>query len=367
MKNRIWLVGFALIFLASCQTSRFMQDDMYFSDIDAKREVREYELSKKSTTTENSEAVKSDVQPTEDEIAFANNSETNIKVDDYYDYTYSSRIKRFNTPNNTWSYYDPYYTNYYWYNSSSSSYFGNSVYSTYRWWEPNAANHTNSYAGYGRWNPFGPYANNSQNNGVCFNTLYYNSFDNNCYAGFWKVDSTHTPSIINPTNFVMLMQNNGITRDVIQRPAINYTAIREANNATLIITDDKTNIEPTVNDQSTDISADKNNVTTDKTNTNNNTVVVTNNYPSDDNKTTNTSKGNTNSSNTNNNTTKRWDNHNEDVNISPNTNNNSNWSRSGVFSEGSRNNNYQYNGTINSNNKGTNSNNGGTQNDKIHK
>ena len=35
--------------------------------------------------------------------------------DDYYDYTYSARLRRFYTPAYGYGYYDPFYTNLYWY------------------------------------------------------------------------------------------------------------------------------------------------------------------------------------------------------------------------------------------------------------
>src|SRR5260370_1303557 len=54
--------------------------------------------------------------------------------DDYYDYAYSSRIRRFYHPVG-WSYYDSYYTNMYWYDYDPYSY-GVSLYLSYDWWRP---------------------------------------------------------------------------------------------------------------------------------------------------------------------------------------------------------------------------------------
>jgi len=54
--------------------------------------------------------------------------------DDYYDYAYSARIRRFYHPLG-WSYYDPFYTNLYWYDYNPFSW-GVSLYCTYNWWNP---------------------------------------------------------------------------------------------------------------------------------------------------------------------------------------------------------------------------------------
>ena len=57
--------------------------------------------------------------------------------DDYYDYAYSSRIRRFHTDVYAgWGYYDPYFTNLYWYDYAPASW-GISIYLGYNWWWPN--------------------------------------------------------------------------------------------------------------------------------------------------------------------------------------------------------------------------------------
>jgi len=54
--------------------------------------------------------------------------------DDYYDYAYTSRLRRFYHPYG-WGYYDSYYTNMYWYDYNPVSW-GISIYSGYNWWAP---------------------------------------------------------------------------------------------------------------------------------------------------------------------------------------------------------------------------------------
>jgi hypothetical protein len=55
--------------------------------------------------------------------------------DDYYDYAYSARLRRFYTPAYGYGYYDPYYTNSYWYDYNPVSW-GVSIYLGYNWWAP---------------------------------------------------------------------------------------------------------------------------------------------------------------------------------------------------------------------------------------
>jgi hypothetical protein len=77
----------------------------------------------------------------------------NYNSDDYYDYAYSSRLRRFYDPYVGYSYYDPIYTNAYWYDPTPNLW-GVSLYTTYNWWAP-ATFYTNPvcYGGFGwGWN-----------------------------------------------------------------------------------------------------------------------------------------------------------------------------------------------------------------------
>jgi hypothetical protein len=55
--------------------------------------------------------------------------------DDYYDYAYTARMRRFYNPYYGYSYYDPIYTNNYWYDYNPVNW-GVSIYSGYSWWAP---------------------------------------------------------------------------------------------------------------------------------------------------------------------------------------------------------------------------------------
>lgn len=304
-----------------------MQDDMYFVQIDAIREVREFENGRKES-----------VNKTENQTNLV--AEEVLVNNDYYNYSYSARLRRFNDLSNTWNYYDSYHTNVYWYNKSGIMNFGNSLYTTYLWWgvNPGAQNanpwvmgsllsstknwsnpfkmvntgwvHPNYPSKPDNWNIAGINGKSFWNTGLGYYSMYYNSYDNTSH---WKLNKK------DPHNFSYLMQKNGIIRNIADRPNIEFAEIRanklekeKETKDTIVLMEEST----------TDINANNNsNALNDNEKINSNSNITTT-------------------------TTKRWDNHNSDIKISPNSGNkNDNWSKSGVFSEGSRNNNYQYKGS----------------------
>ncbi len=113
----------------------------------------------------------------------------NYYNDDYYDYAYSAKLKRFYTPAYGYGYYDPFYTNLYWYDYNPVSW-GVSIYLGYNWWPPSYYyNEPFCYGGfhhsYDPW--YSPYYGgvywNGYNNGYYqggygnSNPYYYNSYD----------------------------------------------------------------------------------------------------------------------------------------------------------------------------------------------
>ncbi len=311
-----WLI--ILVALTSCQSSRFMQDDMYFVEIDAIREVREFENIRKANK------LKKEEDNSKPEVITVNS--------DYYNFQYSSRLRRFSDLDNTWNYYDPYYTNTYWYLGSGMNEFGKSLYTGYAWWNNdnqvselriNKKNWINPFkkSAVGWSNPWLPNKpstwniahisdGNFWNTGVGYFSMYYNSLDKTSY---WKTNQR------DPHNFSSLMQKSGIKKNIKDRSQIEFASIK-ANKLKQdsIKADSIANLDIAVTDVK-----DENILNT----------TIDNNVRNDNSSTVNT-------------TTKRWNNHNKDLKISPNTNSkNNNWSKSGVFSEGSRNNNYQYKGS----------------------
>ena len=129
---------------------------------------------------------------------------TNNYYDDNYDYEYSSRIRRFYTPAYGYGYYDPFYTNSYWYDYNPINW-GVSIYLGYNWWAPSfyyyqpfcygggwSVGIGYGYGNYG-YNPYGggyPYYpsfspgygyGHGYNNG--YNNGYWNGYNDAYYGG----------------------------------------------------------------------------------------------------------------------------------------------------------------------------------------
>lgn len=152
---------------------------------------------------------------------YGNNNQ--FVYDDYYDYAYAARIRRFRNPTYGFGYYNDFYTNYYFYNYDPWMY-GNSIYAGYNWWGPSVTfsygwgyrpfnywgwnagwgwgapcywdpwwGYTcNTWCGWG-WNSWGwgsPYYNNywwGYNNGYWngYNQGYWNGYYNGLYSNYY--------------------------------------------------------------------------------------------------------------------------------------------------------------------------------------
>lgn len=205
MRTVIWLAALAWLIGSGCSTNKAFTDDMYFSLDDADREYRTYQSRKELVKTDpnrfssnnNNQTQTDNQQYTRDadgNLIIRNNyyEDSEFNFDDYYDYAYTARIRRFGSSWNTWSYYDPYYTNYYWYNPSPMNW-GTSIYQTYAWWGPSPVwpygYSYNSYTVIYSWgNSWGW---NSWHNPYCYNGWGYNNWwnnpwHNNWYNGWWN-------------------------------------------------------------------------------------------------------------------------------------------------------------------------------------
>ena len=80
-----------------------------------------------------------------------NQNYSNYDADDYYDYGYSSRLRRFHNPCHFSGYYDDYYTNMYWYNHDPF-YYGTSIYMGYNWFGPDYSYYNPYYYNNWGWN-----------------------------------------------------------------------------------------------------------------------------------------------------------------------------------------------------------------------
>ncbi|MBU46997.1 MAG: hypothetical protein CMD28_06155 [Flavobacteriales bacterium] len=131
-------------------------------------------------------AASNQVDPEESTTDTTINSSSNYTVDDYYDYSFSSRIRRFHRPIYYSGYYGGIYTNYYWYNNDPF-YWGTSIYYGYNWNSPYYSHYgyTPYYYDYyytpyyyGNYYSYNGYGYNHQNT---LNGTYYNSNDHNSY------------------------------------------------------------------------------------------------------------------------------------------------------------------------------------------
>lgn len=189
----------SLIFIfSSCitieTTSSGFKDEIYYT-VDQYAQVAEKEEQEQQSFEEEQ------LQDSDDN---EENYYDEYSSDDYYDYGYSARLRRFHGPNFGFSYYNNYYTNSFWY-SGYPAHCGVSIYYGYNFWNPHYYDPFYSYYAYSpyHYNPFyynhfyphhhynhhygGIYACNSY-------PTYYNSYDNNSiYYGPRENNKNKTP------------------------------------------------------------------------------------------------------------------------------------------------------------------------------
>ena len=112
-----------LLFLSSCITTTHV----HYSDPNY---LESTEFSTYEEMTANNQAESESF--TNDTVV---DSSTDYTADDYYDYSFSSRIRRFHRPMYYSGYYGGIYTDYYWYNNDPFS-CGTSIYYGYNWHSP---------------------------------------------------------------------------------------------------------------------------------------------------------------------------------------------------------------------------------------
>jgi len=160
MKLFTHLTGILLIgFISSCSSyqpgSSREADDRYYSLSDARKDqraARKLNASQPSSFAENGSNNNVDPSSNEDSNyqripdgsnytpnnggAVTNNYYgDNYDLDSYYDHMYESRIRRFHRNTGNFGFYDPFFTNSYFYNNNPMM-FGNSIYSSYGFFNP---------------------------------------------------------------------------------------------------------------------------------------------------------------------------------------------------------------------------------------
>jgi hypothetical protein len=117
-------------------------DDLYFSMKDAKKERAAEKKRKEEEAKKKEEEARQRQIQENNAKAMATSPGTDyynepFDYDDYYDYEYAARLRRFNHPVAGNGYYGNYYTNSYYYNQNPN-YYGTSVYNSYPWWGPSS-------------------------------------------------------------------------------------------------------------------------------------------------------------------------------------------------------------------------------------
>ncbi len=183
MKKVIIIAGITSLIFSACSNLKrtTYSDDVYVDPKEEKLEKERLaaEAKKQQEAAEKKRQEELAEQKAKDDANPAYKDPVYDK-DDYYDYKYASRLRRFNNPVNGLGYYDDYYTNYYWYNGNPA-YYGTSIYTSYNWWGP-------SY-GYGSFGPswgFGVGYNWGYPYGYGYDPYGYNAYWNGYYNGLYS-------------------------------------------------------------------------------------------------------------------------------------------------------------------------------------
>jgi hypothetical protein len=211
MKKYLAILVLFASFITACTspsglTSKNYEDDIYYSSKDAvaDKEKARVAAAKARAKAEADRLAAEQAQQSSNDDYYSSKKQADVvqeepfDADDYYDYEYATRLRRFHNNCGSYGYYDNYYTNSYWYSGNPYNY-GTSVYMGYNFWGPSyvAYNYYPSYSwfsnygwGYDPWyNPYGyynPYAYNQF--GFGYNPYmngYYNGFNNGYYNGFY--------------------------------------------------------------------------------------------------------------------------------------------------------------------------------------
>ena len=255
-----------LLFLSSCITSTHV----HYSDPNylGSTEFSSYD----DIVTVPSE----EIAQTQDTNTITDNySSDYYEADDYYDYSYSSRIRRFHRPMYHSNYYGGLYTDYYWYNNDPF-YCGTSIYYGYNWNSPYYS--YNSYSPY-YYNYYNPYSYNN------YYTYRYNNHHSHSPTYTYNNNNSHTTG--HRGSLSSLSSGRGVKTNTII-PNTNTSTLSIRNGNTL-----KNNTSNTIRNTPIKTNTPYRGNTTIKTNNSRgNTTTKTNNSYRGNTTKTNTKKGN---------------------------------------------------------------------------
>lgn len=135
MKTKI--IGLLAILMSCSLTKNTINDDIYSTSKDKyllNSETNYYQSGinniPQNSNTNYSEQI---TEKGSDGNTYVTNNYYNFDPDDYYDYSYTARIRRFHRPYLGFGYFDGFYTNLYWYTYDPWDW-GISIYFGYHWW-----------------------------------------------------------------------------------------------------------------------------------------------------------------------------------------------------------------------------------------
>ena len=202
----LFLPLFLILLLSSCFTTN---NQYYYSDPNylSNNDFSTYEELTKNHELEN-EKYTSDTIASQSDDYLAN---------DYYDYSYSSRIRRFHRPLFNSGFYGSMYTDYYWYNNDPF-YCGTSIYYGYNWHSPFYSYYSYSPFYYNHYSPYyyGNYFTASQYGHYQYLNTNYNSNNYDSYLSGNRGNLTSNTSVRTITN-----NSNYITNNIKKNSTIN--------------------------------------------------------------------------------------------------------------------------------------------------
>ncbi|MCX6256890.1 MAG: hypothetical protein NTW49_03185 [Bacteroidia bacterium] len=156
-------------------------DKQYKTDNQAVNPDKYTQAPPDSSQYDNNQPYTEQYQDSSGNTYITNNYYGDYNPDDYYNYEYTARLRRFHDPYIGCGYYDNYYTNLYWYTYDPWDW-GCSLYLGYSWWYPGWSLGFGFGWGYPYWG-YGPYSYWNGYYGGYYNPYdyYYNSYDGTNY------------------------------------------------------------------------------------------------------------------------------------------------------------------------------------------
>ncbi|NVO20585.1 MAG: hypothetical protein HXX13_12870 [Bacteroidetes bacterium] len=184
----LFCISAALIVLTSCsaQFQARNYDDVYYSS--KNKPADEHSFVVKPTKVEPAQAAPASQDNQQSStVVYADSTQSNSGSggttinnnyygDDYYDYAYSARLRRFHDDFYYNNYYSDYYTNSYWYDNNPWNW-GVSIYMGYNWWYPSF---------YSRWGwPYSSWDYGYNSWGYPYSNYGYGGYSMGYYDGFY--------------------------------------------------------------------------------------------------------------------------------------------------------------------------------------